>query len=167
MRKLAFAAVLALTVVGCGNRDLSPVAATSVGPASPAGSGAPAPISESYVSESCGYPIRVDLDGKVKEIPLPGDRLKVLFPGFNTTMTNPATGETVSFSSTGSFHIGFLPNGHTTFVYTGRNGYDDPSAGRLLFLIGTFSEEFDANFEVVSPLTGKGQIIDICATLAS
>ena len=167
MKRLACLAVLAAAVGACSNREWSPVAATNVATGSQAASGAPAPTSDTYVSDSCGYPVRVDSDGKVKEIPLPGDRLKVLFPGFSTTMTNPATGKSLSFSSTGSFHIGFPPNGHTTFTYTGRNGYDDPFAGRLLFLIGSFSEEFDENFDVVSPLSGNGQIIDVCAKLAS
>lgn len=167
MTRLAGCVVVALAVVGCSNQEWSPVAATSVAGSSQASSGAPAPAPETYISDSCGFPIRVDLDGKVKELPLPGDRLKVLFPGFSTTMTNPANGKSLSFSSTGSFHIAFLPNGHTSITYTGRNGYDDPILGRILFLIGTFSEEFDGNFDVVAPLSGNGQIIDVCARLAS
>jgi hypothetical protein len=50
-------------------------------------------------------------------------------------------------------------------VYTGRNTYDDPAAGRFLFQIGNFREVIDPDFNPVVPLGGTGQMIDVCAVL--
>ena len=161
--------VMFVSLVGGCNLQQSPARPTPVasGGSVNVQSGPPIPTEETYISDSCGFPVRVDLEGKVKELPLPGDRLKVLFPGFSSSLTNVATGENIFLSTTGTFHISFLANGNTRLVYTGRNTYDDPFEGRLLFLIGNFTEEFDADFNVVQPLTGKGQMQDLCAVLAS
>jgi hypothetical protein len=122
-------------------------------------------MDDSYITTTCGFSVLVEGSGKIKEIPLPGGRTKVLFPGFRVTLTNLATQVQVTLSATGSFHITELPNGNTEFVFTGRNTYDDPVAGRFLLLIGRFSEVYDPDFNVVQPLNGNGQIQDVCAML--
>ena len=166
MRHVAFLALLALSVVGCSDRP-SAVGPSGVLPVGVAfSSGAPLPFEDSYISQSCGFNLLVHLSGKVKEIARPGGAFKVSFPGFSTQVTNPATGKQVSIGSTGSFHITGLANGNTEIVYTGRNTYDDPVEGRFLLLIGQFSEVFDSAFDVVQPLHGNGQIVDVCALLS-
>ena len=98
----------------------------------------------------------------MKEIPLPGRRPKVLFPAFTGRVTNIATQAQVTLLTTGSFHITELPTGGVEIVLAGSNSYDDPFEGRLLLLIGRFSESFDADFNTISPLSGDGQVQDIC-----
>ena len=49
---------------------------------------------------------------------------------------------------------------------TGRNTYDDPVAGRFLLLIGYFREVFDPDFNILEPLGGRGQMVDLCEALA-
>lgn len=107
----------------------------------------------------------VEATGKLKELPLPDGRLKILFPAFGVTLTNLSTGKQETLSTTGSFHITERSDGNTEIVYTGRNTYDDPVAGRFLLLIGRFKEVFDPEFNPVEPLGGQGQMIDVCARL--
>ena len=52
------------------------------------------------------------------------------------------------------------------FVGTGRNpliGFE-PEAGFVL-AIGTFNFVFDADFNLIQPVPGNGQLIDICQLL--
>ena len=65
----------------------------------------------------------------------------------------------------GSFHIRSLPNGNTEIVCTGRNTYDDPVAGFLVLLIGQFSEVYDADFNLLQPLQGTGEVVNLCQVL--
>ena len=166
MRQIAFAALLACALVACADRG-SPVepagAAAATTPADVGGP--PAGIEDSYVSTTCSFSMLVEASGKLKELPLPGGRLKILFPAFSVTLTNLSTGKQTTISATGSFHITALPDGNTEIVYTGRNTYDDPVAGRFLLLIGQFREVFDPDFNAVEPLGGVGRMIDVCALL--
>jgi hypothetical protein len=50
-------------------------------------------------------------------------------------------------------------------VATGRNLLGDPDAG-LVIAIGDFSFVFDAKGNLIQPLTGEGQLIDVCEALA-
>lgn len=164
MRNLGLLVLVAVTASGCSAGTLSPASPTPVASETTASvsAGAPQPLEESYISDSCGFPVLVELNGKVKELPLPGGRTKVLFPAFTGRVTNIATQAQVTLLTTGSFHITELPTGGVELVYTGRNSYDDPFEGRLLLLIGRFSESFDADFNTISPLSGDGQVQDIC-----
>ena len=128
--------------------------------------GPPTQVEDSYISKTCGFPVLVQASGKIKEIPLPGGRTKVLFPAFSATLTNLDTERQLKLSITGSFHITALPSGSTEIVYTGRNTYDDPVAGRFLLLIGYFREVFDPDFNILEPLGGRGQMVDLCEALA-
>jgi len=166
MRQLAFATLLACALVACADRGSPVEPAVGAAAATPSAvGGPPAGIEDSYVSTTCRFPMLVELSGKLKELPLPGGRVKVLFPAFNVTLTNLSTGKQKTISSTGSFHITALPDGNTEIVYRGRNTYDDPVAGRFLLLIGQFREVFDPDFNPVEPLDGVGRMIDLCALL--
>jgi hypothetical protein len=166
MRQIVFVVFFASAVIGCAERG-SPVepATTRPSPMSIAAGGPPVETVDSYVSTTCGFEILVEANGKLKEIPLPGGRVKVLFPAFRGRLTNVATGKQVSLSITGSFHITAIPNGDTEIVYTGRNTFDDPFAGRFLLLIGHFREVFDQDFNPVVPLGGTGRMVDVCQLL--
>ena len=166
MGRIVVTLVLACFVSACADRGPAP-APSPVSPAmaqSDAG-GPPVDDSDSYVSTSCGFPLRVDLTGKLKTFEVPGGRVKVLFPGYRVTLTNLTTGKQESLSITGSFNITTLANDNIEIVYRGRNTYDDPIAGRFLLLMGHFREVFAPDFNTVEPLGGSGQIVDICDAL--
>jgi hypothetical protein len=47
------------------------------------------------VSTTCGFPVLVELEGKFKEIPTGGGKVKLLFPSYEATLTNQATGNRI------------------------------------------------------------------------
>ena len=67
-------------------------------------------------------------------------------------------------SITGAFHQSTDQNGNVTTVATGRNLLGDPEAGFVL-AIGDFSFVFDSNGNLIQPLTGQGQLIDVCSLI--
>ena len=98
-------------------------------------------------------------------IELPEGRTILTFPGLPVTLTNLDHPENqVTLSITGSFHNTTLDNGNVQTVFTGRNLIFDPEAGFVL-AIGNFTPVFDAKGAVVEPLSGKGQLIDVCGLL--
>jgi hypothetical protein len=166
MKQIAVAVVL-IFAVGCTDRG-APVSPSGVQSSSTAlgNGGAPATLVESYESPTCSFPLLVEMNGKSKELVL-GDRLKILFPAFVATLKNLDSGKQLTLSVTGSFHIKQLPNGDTEVVYTGRNTIDDfVPGGSFIQLIGRFTEVYDADFNLVQPVHGDGQIVDLCQALA-
>ncbi len=79
-----------------------------------------------------------------------------------TNLDNPENQETLNI--TGAFHQTTLENGDVVTVATGRNLLGDPEAGFVL-AIGDFSFVFDKEGNLIQPLSGEGQLIDICALL--
>jgi hypothetical protein len=131
--------------------------------------GAPFPIEDNLdlpAGARCDFPIHVDASGKGKVLDLPGDRFIFTAPGLKATLTNTLTNHQETFNVTGSFHQRILENGDVEVVATGRNTFGgDPDVGFVL-AIGRFSIVFDEAGNVVQPLSGKGQLIDICEALA-
>lgn len=119
----------------------------------------------SPAGETCAFDVEFQLSGKAATIELGGGQSITIFPGFAVTMTNGNTGTQITISATGSFHNTVLANGNTEIVYTGRNLILDPEAGFVL-AIGTFRAVYDPTGEVVEPLSGNGQLIDVCELLA-
>jgi hypothetical protein len=64
----------------------------------------------------------------------------------------------------GSFHETVLENGDVETVVTGRNLLFDPESGFVL-AIRRFSFVFDEEGTLVQPLSGIGQLIDVCELL--
>ncbi len=114
---------------------------------------------------TCGFPMLLELSGKSKTIEeLPGERLIIASPDQNVTITNLDNGAQQAFNITGSIHQRALANGDVETVLTGRNLAIDPEAGTVV-AVGRFSFIFDASGNLVQPLTGEGQLIDVCARL--
>ena len=109
----------------------------------------------------CDFPVRLEMSGKGKEIDLPGDRFIFTSPGLTATLTNLENGNQETFGITGAFHQTTLENGDVVTVATGRNLLGDPEAGFVL-AIGRFSYVFDDEDNLVQPLSGEGQLIDVC-----
>jgi hypothetical protein len=147
------AGALALALVLVASRDAS---------AAP-----PEPINDAFtVRGVCDFPVRLQVSGKAKVIELPGERLIGISPGVRITAINirePA--HRVTYVTTGAAHITDLPSGAFTFVATGRNLLFDTSFGMLLTM-GRFTFVIDPEEGIVSPLRGKGRVIDVCQRLA-
>jgi hypothetical protein len=114
----------------------------------------------------CDFPIRFELSGKGQTLVLPDGRFIFTSPGLTATLTNLDNRENQeTLSITGAFHQTTLENGDVVTVATGRNLLGDPEAGFVL-AIGNFSYVFDKKGNLVQPLSGEGQLIDVCGLLA-
>lgn len=165
--------VLVCTLAACSDRS-SPVEPVSVAPPGVAqAQGPPTEIDptpflinrELFGPGACAFDIVAQQSGKTKQIALPGGRTIFIFPGNTITLTNPANEKQETFVITGSFHQTVLENGDVVTVATGRNALLDPEAG-FVIAIGHFSYVFDAAGNLIQPLQGTGQLIDICEVLA-
>jgi hypothetical protein len=109
----------------------------------------------------------VELNGKAKTIELPGGSLLFTSPSLTATFTNldhPSRQATLGI--TGAISETVLENGDVLLLFTGRNlviGFDPDAA--FVITIGRFSAAFDAMGNVTQPLTGNGQLIDVCELL--
>jgi hypothetical protein len=121
------------------------------------------------VTTFCDFPIEVVLSGKAKRIDLPGGRTILTAPGLTVTLTNLDNGNRETLNITGAEHQRTLENGDVEHVLTGRGAVFDPfipGFQGFVLLIGRFSFVVDAEGNLVQPLQGTGQRIDICELLA-
>jgi hypothetical protein len=163
----ALTAVLVWALTACSDR-VSPLEPGSVAAARASAAGPPVPVSFTDTVEAgvlCDFAIQIEASEKDKTIDQPGDRILLIFPGAIWTLTNLSNGNQEALRIPGSFHITTLANGDVVTVVTGRNLLFDPFAG-LVLAIGRFSFVFDAENNLIQPLQGKGQLIDICELLA-
>jgi hypothetical protein len=129
----------------------------------------PVPVSGSFIVpggtfSNCTFDVEVSFSGLAGEIDLPGNRFIFTAPQLTATLTNLENGRSVTLSITGAFHQSTDQNGNVTTVATGRNLLGDPIAGFVL-AIGDFSFVFDSNGNLIQPLTGQGQLIDVCSLI--
>ncbi len=133
------------------------------------GGGPPEPIDETPQELDpgvvCEFGVLYEETGKTKEIDLPGDRTTTIFPGARATLTNLETGKRVTLNITGTFDERVLENGDVLTVLRGRNLAFDPEAGFVLTK-GRFSFAFDAEGNLIQPLSGKGKLVDVCGLLS-
>lgn len=115
---------------------------------------------------ACVFGVNIFAQGKAKTITLPGGRTVITSPGLHATVTNldDPSKQLKNVSVTGSSHTMTRPDGSTVVVFTGRNLNFDPVAG-FVIAIGRFSIVFDSNGNLMQPLKGNGQLIDVCATI--
>jgi len=112
----------------------------------------------------CDDPIRLEYSGKAKTLQLPGDRFIFTAPDLTATLTNLDSGEQETVVITGAFHQTTLENGDVVTEATGRNLLGDPEAG-FVIAVGDFTYAFDAEGNLIQPLEGEGQLIDVCELL--
>jgi hypothetical protein len=157
-RNVSLVAAVLLVAFACG-----PTATTA-----DAQQGRPADVTDSFTVEGiCAFPVLVELRGKAKAIALPGGSTLYTSPGLTATLTNlddPTKQETLGI--TGAIRETALENGDVELVFTGRNLVIDfdPVAG-FVITAGQFSVAFDAGFNITRPLSGDGQVIDVCMLL--
>ena len=114
---------------------------------------------------TCSFPVILETSGKIKTIELPHGTTLITFPGLKATLTNPATGTSETYSVTGANRVLPLEGNIQVTELTGRNLLLDPVAG-FVVASGNFSFAFDAEGNLVQPLEGEGQLIDVCEALA-
>lgn len=134
------------------------------------------PPAGDFVDTFCGFPMLADF-----EQPHPGTvtlfydqvgnlvRSFATFPGLQATLTNLETGESIAHDLSGPGVIEFHADGSTTLTATGPWGIwprIDGIRGRFITL-GRVIEERDATGALVSRTLESGQLIDVCAELAS
>ena len=117
------------------------------------------------VFDNCAFPIRLEYSGKAKTLQLPGERFIFTSPELTATLTNLESGTQETVVITGAFHQTTLENGNVVPEATGRNLLGDPRAG-FVVAVGNFSYVFDAEGTLDQPLTGDGQLINVCELLA-
>ena len=175
MRHIAFAAfpaVLVCALPACSERPSSLEPASVAPPiATAAAQGPPIEVDQTpfTVTTFCDFPIEVVLSGKAKRIDLPGGRTILTAPGLTVTLTNLDNGNRETLNITGAEHQRTLENGDVEHVLTGRGAVFDPfipGFQGFVLLIGRFSFVVDAQGNLVQPLQGTGQRIDICELLA-
>jgi hypothetical protein len=110
----------------------------------------------------CAFAVQVSFSGKAGQINLPDNRVIFTSPKLSATLTNLSDPtKSVTLVITGAFHESTDQNGNITTVVTGRNLLTDPVAGFVLAM-GTFSFVFDSSGNLIQPLLGTGQLIDVC-----
>jgi len=115
---------------------------------------------------TCSFPVLLEVDGKGKTIELPNGTFLATSPGLNATLTNPETGAQETYNVTGSVRTTTDPvSGDVVTELRGRNLAIDPQAG-FVVVAGNYSFAFDANGNLIEPLSGNGQLIDVCEALA-
>lgn len=165
-------ALLSALICGCAAESTTPgIPLEPDGFAAARASAGGRPIDATFsfdvaAGEFCDFAFRVEGDEKEKTIDLPGDHTLLIFPGAVYTLTNLSNGNQETFRIPGSFHITALENGDVETVFTGRNIIGQPFEPRFLVLaIGTFSNVFSSQGNLVQPLHGSGQLIDLCKLL--
>ena len=138
-----------------------------------ANGGAPGDASATYGPEilaqfpgHCDFPMQLEISGKTKTIEQGNGGVIITSPGAVATITNTANGEQATFNITGSLHKSTLANGNVKTVMMGRNFALDPVAGTFIS-IGRFTYINDPTDTTnLVPVSGKGQMIDVCALLS-
>jgi hypothetical protein len=118
------------------------------------------------LSESQDFPLEITLSGKSKTVELSDDRFIFLSPGQEATLTNlDDSSHSLTLNITGSFHQTTLEDGSVLTEYDGRNLLADPSIDDgepgFVLAIGHFSTIFDNQGNLVQPLEGQGQIVNV------
>jgi hypothetical protein len=132
----------------------------------------PTPVDTTFVvppfilSESQDFPLEFALSGKSKTIELPDDRFILLSPGLEATLTNlDDPSNSLTLNITGSSHQTTLEDGSVLTEFDGRNLLADPfiddGEPGLVLAIGHFSIIVDNQGNLVQPLQGQGQVVNV------
>jgi len=124
----------------------------------------PIDLDSGAVFGKCDDPISLVYSGKAKTLQLPGERFIFASPKLTATLTNVESEEQETVVITGAFHQTTLENGDVVTEVTGRNLLGDPEAG-FVIAVGNFSYVFDDEGNLIQPLEGEGQLIDVCELL--
>ena len=114
----------------------------------------------------CALPVHLTGPGKAKTITLSGDRFILTAPDLFATVNNVNhPSKNVTLNITGAAHLTQMPDGSIVWRFTGRNLNADPRAAGFVLFIGNFTVVYDAAGNPTQPLSGTGQMSDICAMI--
>ncbi len=169
MRHIAFPLLLVGVFTACSDHSAPVEPASAAAPTEAVAAKnprQPTPVEYTFDAEGlCDFTVRFEVSGKEKQIDLPGDRMILTSPGLTAVLKNLDNDKSERFVITGSFHVTSLKNGGEEWVSTGRSILWDPEEGFVL-AVGRFTWVFDAEGNLIQPLQGKGQLIDLCELLA-
>jgi hypothetical protein len=112
---------------------------------------------------ACSFDVEALITGKDKVIDLPGERFIFIAPKLFVTLTNlEDPSKQVTLNATGSIEDTYYPDGSIVSVLRGRSVLTPPFTVGLVLVIGNFNYVTDAEGNIIQPLEGQGQIIDIC-----
>jgi hypothetical protein len=123
---------------------------------------------------SCEFPVSFFNSGMEKVVEKPvqsASSFAIIEAGRQTTLTNLDTGKQVTLNVTGTLQTGGVKDEPNLFkdTFTGANLVGTEETGFVL-LEGHFTriamQDADGNFILVQPLTGEGQITDVCELLS-
>jgi hypothetical protein len=129
------------------------------------------PIDEAFVEDACGFPVNVRQTGYVVRItwtaPDGSVRVKEAYPQLKATLTNPATGKSITVNIAGPAHVSEGSDGSFRLVGTGSwlfPFHPDTGAPGLFLTSGRFVFSVDSAGN--ESFTRTGRITDLCAKLA-
>jgi hypothetical protein len=125
------------------------------------------------ITDQCAFPVLAHFDGPEIHTTFTdkeGNVLKLLgvFPGHTLTLTNFATGRSITLGATGSFHLELEPDGSGSAMVTGQGAWpgnpvtEEPG---IWYQSGRVSTSWDAGGNTTS-LESTGTLVDLCPELA-
>jgi len=95
-----------------------------------------------------------------------GPRFILTAPDLFATVNNVNhPSKNVTLNITRAAHLTQMPDGSIVWRFTGRNLNADPRAAGFVLFIGNFTVVYDAAGNPTQPLSGTGQMSDICAMI--
>lgn len=131
----------------------------------------PEPIDVTFEWPCPDFEATLTATGKSGVISLPGDRFKVIAPNQRVTITNPETGEAVSYVITGVTHVATQPDDSFAVTATGLNVVlvpEDNGHDAGLFLTrGTVNWTLNPDGSERTLFSSQGgQVTDVCKLIA-
>ena len=139
----------------------------------PAVAAPPEPVDPTpIVGTFCDFETSIVVSGKEKAIEKGDGLVYLIAPGERATVTNTATGESVTVNITGSFRLQEEPNGDAQAVIRGRNLLFGTGIEGIVLTIGRATATFTAPteqepFGTIDLTSGpQGRLINLCDQLA-
>ncbi len=123
------------------------------------------------VGTFCDFETSIVLSGKEKVIEKGDGLFYIIAPGQHATVTNTATGESVTVNIAGTFRLQEQPNGDEEVVLRGRNLLFGPGIEGVVLTIGrgtviaTAPTEEEPLGTVILTSGPQGRLIDLCDQL--
>lgn len=125
------------------------------------------------ITGQCAFAVRAHIEGYEIDTTFTDRdnnvvKLLGVFPGNTLTLTNLATGKSLTLPATGSFQVRFRPDGSASAKVTGHGPwFPNPVTGEsgIWYQSGQVSADFDADGNMTS-IKSTGTLVDLCPRLA-
>jgi len=126
-------------------------------------------VTDYLAGEACAFPVRLEVTGSEKVIPLPGDRLNIASPRLTATFTD-LTDPSVQYTQriTGPITVRFFENGDANLVFMGTNFLEGftPELPYLALAVGRLELTLDVAGNFVEAPSGPARITNVCDLIA-